>query len=193
MVEKNQQFIFNSEELSLLKNTFAENEPLLYTVRKVFLQFELTKDEKVHLKSAITPEVVEVLKKRILPDLSPDYPLGQIPSMMTTLTEQLKSNGVAEMSPHFESKRVQEQYLRQQFEALEAILADKEVAKPKIVLTALGDLTGKSDEQAYVEMTAYLFLLGYIDPMMILIRSIAGEKEETLEQQKQRMTRNSSK
>lgn len=193
MVEKNQQFIYNSEELSLLKNTFAENEPLLYTLRKVFLQFDLSKDEIVHLKSAINEDVVNVLKKRILPDLSPEYPLGQIPSMMTTLTDQLRARDVEDMRPQFSAKVVEEQYLNQQFTALEAILADKEVPKPKIVLKDLGQLADKPADEAFVEMTAYLFLLGYIDPMFILIRSIAGEKAETLEKQKERMTRNSSK
>lgn len=194
MVEKNQQFIFNSEELSLIKNTFAENEPLLYTVRKLFLQFELTDDEVVHLKSAISPEVVEVLKKRILPDLSPEYPLGQIPSMMTTLTDQLKSRDIDEMSPHFEAKILEERYLRQQFAELERVLADKPASElPPIILSELGDLEGKDAHEQFVDMTAYLFLLGYIDPMFILIRSIAGEKAETIEEQKKRMTRNSSK
>ena len=194
MVEKNQQFIFNSEELSLIKNTFAENEPLLYTLRKFFLQFELTDEEVTHLKTAVTPAVVEVLKKRILPDLSPEYPLGQIPSMMTTLTDQLKSRDVDEMSPHFEAKILEERYLRQQFDDLERLLADKTRSDlPPIVLSELGDLEDKDAHQQFVDMTAYLFLLGYIDPMFILIRSIAGEKKETLEQQKQRMTRNSSR
>jgi hypothetical protein len=192
MVEKNQQFIFNSNELSLLKNTFAENEPLLYTLRKVFLQFDLSKDEIVHLKSAINADVVDVLKKRILPDLSADYPLGQIPSMMTTLTDELRSLHVEEMEPRFKAKVMEEAYLNQQFTALEAILADKKIPDPEIVLKELGQLAGKDAGDAYVEMTAYLFLLGYVDPMFIMIRAIAGEKEETLDQQKERMTRNSN-
>ena len=194
MVDRNQQFIFNSEELSVIKNTFAENEQLLYTVRKLFLQFELTDEEIAHLKSAITPAVVEVLKKRILPDLSPEYPLGQIPSMMTTLTEQLKSRDASEMAAHFEAKILEDRYLRQQFAELERVISDgKKSELPPIVLTELGDLEGKDAHEQFVDMTAYLFLLGYIDPMFILIRSIAGDKEETIEQQKQRMTRNSSK
>jgi len=193
MVEQNQQFIYNSEELSLIKNTFAENEPLLYIVRKVFLQFPLSKDELVHLKSAINDDVVTILKKRILPDLSDDFPLGQIPSMMTTLTDHLRSKDVGEMEAQFDSKVQQEEYLNQQFTALEAILAEKAVPKPTVVLADLGKIAGKSPEQAYIDMTSYLFLLGYIDPSFIMIKAIAGEKDETIEQQKERMTRNSSK
>lgn len=193
MVEKNQQFIYNTQELSLIKNTFAENDTLLYTIRKVLLQFELSDGDKTLIKSAITPEVLASLKKRILPDLSPEYPLGQIPSLLTTLTEHIKAKDVAEMSPQFKAKLIEQKYLQQGFAQLEAIAQDKPVPPSEIILTNLGELEGKSDEQAYIDMTAYLFLLGYVDPSLIMIRSIAGDKAETVEKQKERMTRNSSK
>lgn len=193
MVENNQQFIFNTDELSLIKNTFAENDKLLYIIRKVFLQFELTDVEKQTLQKAVTPEVLAVLRKRILPELSADYPLGQIPSIMTTLTDQMKVKDVHEMKPQFEAKLMEVTYLKQQFKALEALANDLVPDKPVIVLAELSNMDGKPEQQVFVEMTAYMFLLGYIDPMLILIRSIAGEKAETIEQQKQRMTRDSAK
>ena len=193
MVEKNQQFIFNTDELSLIKNTFAEKEPLLYLIRKVLLQFPLTSSEVVHLQTAINDDVISVLRKRILPELTPDYPLGQIPSMMTTLTDQLRMKDVNDMDLQFQAKLIEEQYIKQQFKALEALVAGEKLPKPSIVLADLGKMEDKTAEQNFVDMTAYLFLLGYIDPMLIFIRSIAGDKEETVEQQKDRMTRNSSK
>jgi len=193
MVENNQQFIFNSNELSLLKNTFAENDALLYTVRKVFLQFDLTDKEVALIKTAITPEVRQVLRKRMLPELTPEYPLGQIPSLLTTLTDQLRVKDIEEMKPQFESKLLQENYLKQCFAQLDAIAMGAKVPASVIDLHELANMDGKPQEQVFVEMTAYLFLLGYIDPMLILVRSIAGEKEETVEKQKERMTRNSNK
>ena len=193
MVENNQQFIFNSNELSLLKNTFAENDALLYTIRKVFLQFDLTDKEVALIKTAITPEVRQVLRKRMLPELTPEYPLGQIPSLLTTLTDQLRVKDIEEMKPQFESKLLQENYLKQCFAQLDAIAEGEKVPVSVIGLHELANMDGKPQEQVFVEMTAYLFLLGYIDPMLILVRSIAGEKEETVEKQKERMTRNSNK
>jgi len=193
MVEQNQQFIFNTEELSLIKNTFAENDTLLYTIRKVFLQFELTDTEKGLIKTACTPEVIAVLRKRMLPELTDDYPLGQIPSLMTTLTDQLRAKHVDEMVPQFQAKVLEENYLKQQFYVLDAISTGGVPTDPVIVLKDLADLDGQPDDVAFVNMTAYLFLLGYIDPTLIMIRSIAGEKQETVEKQKERMTRNSNK
>ncbi len=193
MPEENQQFIFNTDELSLIKNTFAENDTLLYTIRKVFLQFPLTDVEKGLVKQACTPEVVELLRKRMLPDLSSEYPLGQIPSLMTTLTDQLRAKNEDEMGLQFKAKILEENYLAQRFYDLEEIVTGAKQDYTSVNLKDLGKLEGKSKEEQFVDMTAYLFLLGYIDPMLLMMRSIAGEKKETIEQQKQRMTRNSSK
>lgn len=186
MPEKDQIYIFNNEELSLIKNTFAENEPLLYAVRKVLLQFELTDEDKALLKLVNEP-VFKVLKKRILPDISNVFPLGQLPSLMTTLTQDLKVKDVREMAPHFEAKKLQMEYLTQQFK----VLAGEDVDQ-KIRLSDMAVIT-EDPEENFINMNTYLFLLGYIDPMLIMVKTIAGKKEETLEQLNARLKRDSSK
>lgn len=182
MPEKDQVFIFSNDELSLIKNTFADNDTLLYTIRKVFLQFPLTDTEKGLLKMAITPEVWKVLKKRILPEISNEFPLGQLPSILTTLTEQLKVKDAAEMADQFTAKQLEIDYLTQCFNTL------KDLDTPQTIsIKKMGDTID------YVNMNAYLFLLGYIDPMLGFIKSLAGQKDETLEEQKKRLTRDSNK
>jgi len=187
MPDKDQIYIFNNEELSLIKNTFAENEPLLYAIRKVFYQFELTESD-IKLLKLVNPAVLNVLKKRILPDLSNVFPMGQFPTILSTLTTELKSKGVEEMAPHFESMALKVAYIRQQF----AKLVDLSTPEP-IQLNQLAELEGKSAEQRFIDMNAYLFLLGYIDPMLIMIKTIAGKKEETLEELTARLKRDSNK
>lgn len=198
MRDPNQQFIFNDQELSLIKNTFAENEPLLYSVRKVLLQFPLTDPEKNLLKLSMTPEVIAALKKRILPEISDEFPIGQLPSLLTTLNEQLKVRSVEEMGPLFAAKKIEIDYLTQQFALLGNIdLFDAVNAPSWINLSDLGviKLNPNNDtlDLNYTRINAYLFLLGYIDPMLNFIRAIAGEKKETMENLKKRLTRDSSK
>lgn len=188
MPEKDQIYIFTNDELSLIKNTFSENDILLHTIRKALLQFELTEVEKGLIRTSVTPEVLNVLRKRILPDLSPAFPIGQLSSILTTLTNDIRTKGVDDMEPLFKAKQIEIDYLQQQLRFLE----DLEAETP-IKLFDLGRLKGKDAEDAYVDTTAYLFLLGYIDPMMAMIKQIAGKKEETLEEQKKRMFRDSSK
>lgn len=187
MPGKDQILMFNDVELSLIKNTFGDNDVLLYTVRKVLLQFPLTDVERGLLKTTMTPELIAVLKKRINPDIAPEFPLGQLPSLLTTLTDSLKAMTPDEMHVHFEAKQLQLDYFAQQF----AVLAGA-VEEP-IKLADLAVLKGKDDVTRHIHLSAYLFILGYVDPMMSMIKSMAGTKEETADEQKARMTRNSSK
>lgn len=193
MPDKDQVFIFNKNELSLIKNTFAENEELLYAIRKVLLQFPLTDGDRALIKAGVTPEVFAVLKKRILPDIGPEYPLGQLPSILTTLTNDIRVKDVDAMSYQFESKRLQIAYLAQQFDVLAEVagLSNAKLTVDPIKLQDLSVITNPED--TFINMTAYLFLLGYIDPSLIMIRSIAGAKDETPEQQTERMRRDSNK
>lgn len=181
MRDKDQQFIFNEEELSLIKNTFAENDTLLYTIRKVFLQFDLTEPEKNLIKMSVTPDVLHVLKKRILPEIGPEYPLGQLPSLLTTLTKDLQTYDCERMEDQFAAKQLEIDYLTQQFKVLEDLDAPQPIKLKEMA------------QMEYVMMTAYLFLLGYIDPSLNMIKILAGEKIETPEDQKARLLRDSSK
>lgn len=182
--------MFTKDELSLLKNTFADNDTLLYTIRKVFLQFPLTEVEKHLIQMAVTPEVLRVLRKRILPELSPEYPLGQIPSLLTTLTQQIQAKNYDEMYEQFEAKDLEIRYLEQQFK----VLVDFESEQP-IRLSAMANLTREPGDSGtmFARVTAYLFLLGYIDPMLNMIRVLAGEKNETPEEQEKRLSKDSTK
>ena len=184
--EKDQIYIYNSGELSLIKNTFAENEPLLYAIRKVLFQFELTDADKALLK-LVNESVLNVLKKRILPEISNVFPLGQLPSLIAILSQDLKVKDVPEIAPQFAIKKLQIAYLEQQFK----VLAGEDVEQ-KIRLSDMAVIT-EDPEENYINMSTYLFLLGYIDPMLIMIKTIAGNKDETLEQLNTRLKRDSSK
>lgn|SRR3990167_706391 len=191
--DKDQQFIFSKDELSLIKNTFAGDDTLLYTVRKVFLQFPMTEVEKGLVRSTITPEVHRVLKKRILPDIGPEYPLGQLPSLLTTLTNDLKVKDDGEMWPQFKAKKLEIEYLQQQFAVLKDLDTPQPIKLAEMAVISTDGLPPIDAPMNFIQMTAYLFLLGYIDPMLLFIKSIAGQKEETPEEQSARLSRDSSK
>lgn len=185
---KDQKFIFSDVELELIKNTFAENDELLYAIRNVLLQFELSDAQKQMIKSQVTPEVYTILRKRILPTPDGSFPLTQLPSIWTTITSDIKTRSVEDMEHLLSAKLTEVAYLEQQF----AVLTNLDAPQP-IKLSEMNELLGKSKEEAYVQMTAYLFLLGYVDPSLNFIKSIAGEKVETLEEQKKRLDRDSNK
>lgn len=187
-IDKDQIFIFTKVELGLIKATFADNDELIYAVRNVMLQVPLSPAEQELIKKQITPEVFGVIKKKLLPDFTGDYPLTQIPDFYATLTQDLKNCSVADMHPLFEAKILEKDYLAQQL----SVLAGENTAEV-IKLAELHKLEDKDQLTRYVHATARNYLLGYIDPMLRDLKIIAGQKEETPEDQAERMTRSSSK
>lgn len=106
---------------------------------------------------------------------------------MTTLTQDIKVKDVREMAVQFAAKDIEVKYLEQQFK----VLAGEDVEQT-IILADLGKIT-QDPEENFINMTAYLFLLGYVDPNLIMIKTIAGNKDETLEQLNKRLKRDSAK
>lgn len=187
MRQKGQVLMFNDQELSLIKATFADNEDLLYAIRKVLLQLKLSEQEQ-KLVDSISKEVYSIIKKRLYPDIDGESPLTQIGDIYQTLTKDLQTKNVEEMQPLFDAKQLEIDYLNQQFSVLKGKKIDEEIK-----LSELAKLEGKSNYDRYVHTTARNFLLGYIDPMLLMIKNIAGQKTESVDELKKRITRDSSK
>jgi hypothetical protein len=189
--DKDQVMMFSKAELSIIKNTFAGNDDLLFAVRKVLLQFPVSEYEQQILKEQINPEVMAVLKKRILPDLDPDAPLNQLADIRVTMTEMLKTRQPDENAVLFAAMDVGVTYIEQQLQKLSGYEVEE-----KIKLADLRQFSGSPvadcfDTQARLQ--AYLFILGYIDPRLLDLKIMAGIKEETPEEQEKRLKRDSTK
>lgn len=188
--DKGQFLIFNEAELGLIKQTFADNDALIYSIRKVLLQFPMTLPEKELVKQSVSPAVYAVLKKRIWPDIDPDAPLSQIADYRSILTNDVRSRSEEDLGIIFDAHEIETDYLTQQFEQLRDV--DIEVDKP-IKLAQLREIKGKATRERIVETRAYLNILGYVDPQLMNIMSLAGMKTETVEETKKRLTRDSNK
>ena len=187
MPEKDQTFIFTKQELSLLKDVFADNDTLLYTIRKVLFQFPMTELEKGYIKEYISPEVIEILKKKLMPELGNEYPIGQLSHILMTLQKPFSVKQDEDMEWQFDAKVLERDYIKQQFALLEDMNAPQDIK-----LADMASLTGTPKER-FVNTTAYIFLIGYIDPAMYDIKILAGAKEETQEEMENRITRDSAK
>lgn len=186
--------MFSDKELEVLKVAFADNEELLYAVRNVFLQFPITKEQEEMLRTQISSEVYDLLKRRVFPEIEENAPFFQLSDMYQTLTPELNNKGVEEMSPIFESKEIVIDYLAQQFQALKGLVggvATDSVAQIK--LAELAVLKGKDDRQKYVDTKARNYLLSHIDSGLTQIKLLAGQKTESVEKTKERLLRDSNK
>lgn len=191
--DKGQVFVFNEAELKLIQATFADNEALIYSIRKVLLQFPLTAPEKELVKQSMTPEVYAVVKKKIYPEIDPDAPLTQLSDYRSLLTQDLKTKSTADLRVVLKARQTEIDYLHQQMEALKDVDVEQKggirLADLRSNLTTSPSLI----EDTHADLMAYLNLLGYIDPQLQLLKVIAGTKEETIEQKRNRMTKDSSR
>lgn len=194
--DKGQVLIYNSQELSLISNTFADNEELLYLIRKVLLQFPMTDIEKETVKNLVNPAVYSVIKKRLLPEIDADAPLTQLGDLYQSVNNDLKVKDPVGMAPLFAAKKIEIDYLTQQFRVLElmSLKADFEAnGENAINLDSLKHIDLNDLEQTYINTTARNFLLSYVDSFLNLLKNLAGQKGETDEERLKRLTRDSSK
>ena len=168
----------------MIKNTFI-GEKLLYAVRNVLFQFVLSDDDKTLLKE-LTSEVLAVIKKFFLPNLDINAPLGlQADSYFPLIAIQQMNPALAVL--HIEIKDLQVQYLEQRMEILSGnLLIDKE-----IILQKLKNKTD-SEEKRFINLLAYLHICSMIDAQLNNIKIIANTKEETEEEKKERLIKDSA-
>ena len=181
--------MFSDAELALFKSTFADNEELLYLVRNVLLQFSLSKSEKEIIKKTMSKEIVRIIRKRILPVPEKDEPLGQLGDILLTLKADIEKRSPEEMEIYFDAKKLELDYLDQQFRVLEDIEGETE---EKIKLAKLNDFNVEKN-QKFINFLARSFIISHVDTSLIHIKTMAGTPTETAEYTKKKLQRNSSK
>lgn len=186
--QKDQKMRFNDAELSLIKSFFAENDDLLFLIRKVMYQFELEKDEVKQLESIRSESFSKLLNKVFLPSFEPDAPMFQMADMIMGLQVDMKTLGVEAMEPLIRSKAVQIDYIRQQLDYL-----CEGVESNDIKLTSLAVIDDSNIEKTYINIHARNYISSYIDSNIQQLQFLAGKKDETVAETMERLQKNSNK
>jgi hypothetical protein len=186
----NQKMRFTDAELSLMKGLFANNEELLYIIRKALLQFTLTEPEEISLRKSINKEMLGILNKVFLPTLDPESPVFQMTDMVLGLGPDIREKSPEDAIPYILAKEIEISYLAQQLDFLENM--DNETP---IYLEDMANLkvTKTNKEKVWANIMARNFLLSFIDTHIQQIKFLAGLKEETVEETKARLLKDSSK
>ena len=192
MRDKDQKIRFTDSDMNLIKALFGDDAEIVYVIRKVLLQFELSTVEKMSLEKMINDKTKVLLTRFFLPYLESDAPLFQMTNLILGLGSDTKSLDPISAWPHIQAKKLEIEYLEQQLKVLFG-----GTDKPKILLADLGGLSGYSEEKhaegAWVNVTAWNFILSYIDSNLAQMKVLAGLKSETVEQTKLRLGRDSTK
>ena len=186
--KKKQTMRYSDAELSLCKNTFADNEDLYKAIRKVFLQMPLDEIDKQSLRAHVSgkPDVMKLIRKSYLPELDPDAPIHQIIDLWMTVEVKDKSPEAA--YPFLVARETLIAYLEQQLEVLET-LEDKGVIR----LSEMVGTKGKNETEAYIDLVVRNTVISHNEQQLNQLNVLAGRKDETVEQTQDRLKRDSSK
>jgi hypothetical protein len=184
-MDKKQKGRYSDAEMSLIKNTFAENDALVNAIRKVLFQLELTVEEQSIISMAFTSEELhKLVSKAFLPQITADVPLLQIMDMWLSI--DLKGHNAVTAYAQIKARELVIKYFEQQVTALRSEVK-KDIAFSKLIDTSL------DEEKLYINVIARNTIAMHIDSQLFHLVNIAGMKEETVEQTKERLAKNSAK
>lgn len=191
MVEKKQQTRFSDADLSLVKNTFAENDILLKAIAKVFMQLPLDVVDKDALNVFKNNEQLYYLVSKVfLPKLNDGSPLYAMLDLWMTI--DLEGKFITDMKSIAGARKLLINLLEQQLQVLKTYVKDGK-ADEVILLDSLLEIDGLSSEEIYVNWIARNTLINHTKQQLAQLDILAGQKDETLEQLKERMKKNSNK
>lgn len=182
-----QSLLVSDKELELLKSVFAENDELLETIRDLFFGLEITNDQKDSITSIFkNDDLKKLFIRRFLPEIRKGVPVGQSVDLWTGV-EVIGKNPI---------------------EIVQVVTARaKLIEMVKVSLALLDNPNGSvvdlnfvprimgvgTDSDLQVELISRNQFISHVETQLIMIKVISGQKVESVEQAKQRLTNNSNK
>lgn len=181
MLEPGQLGRYSKAEVEIIKSAFAGNEQILYEVRDVLMGFRNS------LSVTFNEEVLQVMKKFILPEISADVPLVKQSDLYVKL-EVIHDLPVDAAILHLEARDIAIDYLKDRFQVLAGGKNDRKVL----------DFLNRDvePEQRYKNTIAYQFLAttgNWIESRVYEMEALSLYKEETEEEKKKRLAQSSNK
>ena len=171
---------YTDEELNLLKTVFAENLPLIYVLRKVMLQLNMSKAEETQWHNTFkSPELNALMRKIFLPTIDGDAPINQIIDLWMTVN--LENKMPDEEKSLINSRAIVIKYLNLQLNYL-ADIAETDTLELKDL-----DLTDSTC------LRARNTIIAHVENQLREINGLAGYKSETPEETLKRLATNSNK
>lgn len=174
-------------ELALIKSTFAENDTLLKTIRKVFFQVELTQTDKDILSVVSSSEIQAILRKIFLPEIDVNAPLGQNIDLYMTI--DVKGKEPIDVSYELEGRSKVIGFIEKGLKRLETLST---FGEGEFITFTPSNIRVNSD-QDMIAVTARNTFIQHVELQLIQLRTLAGLKSESVEETKTRLAKNSTK
>lgn len=180
MDKKKQQMRLSDIELELLKSTFAGRDGLLLTLRNLFFGLEVTEEEKKEIKATFSsPALRKLMRKQFLPEFQSDIPIGQ--NIDLYMLADVKGKTVEQIMQEYEATLAKSGRLEDALSKLENLDAE---FKPLEFISSndlQSDLAGRNQ------------FVTHVDRQLQTIEVLAGQKDESVSETKERLLRDSTK
>ena len=184
MVEKKQTKRYTDKEMSLIKNTFKDNDSLLKSIRKVMLQLPLNVVDLSNLK-LLNKDLLAILRKTFLPTIDPEAPFTQIIDLWMTVS--IADKLPREALIHLIARQRLIDYIEQQLNFLE------KGEEGKIRFIDFIKIDGGDPDDVYANLTARNTMIQHTEQQLSVLQILAEQAEETTEEQEKRQQKDSSK
>lgn len=185
---KKQTMRYTDGELSLIKNTFAENDEILIAIRNYLLQLDLSPAE-MELMNIIknNNDLVSLLKKSLVPELDPKAPMNQIVDLYMNI--DTKDSDPEKAYLFTIARDIVQDYLTQRLECL----SGKILNENEIIISHLRSAKGKTMEESFTQLSARNAIIAHIDGRIMEFKNLSGLKNETVEETVARLTEKARK
>lgn len=175
----------NQDEVKLIQSTFAGNERLLITIRSLFFGLPMTKTEKESVRSAFKADLLrKIFWKRFRPSLdNRDVGIGQTVDLWAGVDIRGQSRDAIYQSVM--ARKLLIDYTEKALKLLE---------NPEGEIVDLNyDPELNISDQLHVKLVARNSFLSHIENQLSLIKLIADQKVESVDEAKARIVKNSNK
>lgn len=178
---------YSNQELSLMRNTFLNNDSLLKTIRKVMWQAPLNKVDKSFIDELQKNKaVMAVIRKTFLPELDVEAPTSQVVDLWMTI--DIKEKSPDEALPYICSRELLIKYLDQQLKFIEIGKEDFE-----ILFENLLRMEKKSSFEIYVNLLTRNMILGHTEQQLNQFVVLANQAVESPMQKEAKDKKDSGK
>lgn len=186
-MDKKQKMRFSDAELGIIKSVFSENDDLLKSLRKFFLDLELNAVDTNNIDTQIKPkpEVLKLLRKTFRPTLDGEAPFHQVIDLWFTVDLKGKTSDIAIEELASRGKLIK--YL----DAKLSILEGKEVEN--ITFDSLDYSEDKTDSDNFIDVVTRNTLIGHVEMQLTQLLTLAGLKDETVDDTLDKLKLNSTK
>lgn len=186
MEKKKQTMRFSDSELSVIKNTFCEQDELLKALRKFMLQLPMSEADKSLLEIIKNnKDVLAVVRKTFLPTIDGDAPFNQLIDLWMTI--KIDDKTPENLYPILKARELLIGFLEHRLNCLE-----QNCDTEKIKLSSFIELTEDKDE-SYSNLLFRNTMIGHTEQQLQQILILAGQKDETVEETQKRLKANSAK